>query len=444
MTEVDSVSDQDKLIQVVFKAKHSEARKAAFNKLTNQAFSSQITSEENVDPVPASTANNLIDQPLWTKLVLNAKDWEIRKIALNAINDQSLLENIAINDESSEVREAAVEIVANQTVLSNIAVNDVDADIRKAAMLKLDNQDLLANTAAQLALNDDIPMVRIAAVERLTDQTVLSNVAVNDELSSIRRAAILKLNDKDLLAKIAVEDTEEHVREVALICSDLTFKPGIFDNYLNKYPALKSKLQSWEEQASIDIKIQVKHIRTSDDPVEKAEAAIVLARYEQEEAKGAILALMNTLYDHRPLGWVQNMPGSRPGSRNPMFPNAAVVPSTDPGNEAAKALGAIGKSAVEPLIAVLNDTDDEAREKAIEVLGLIGGGRAVEPLIEAMTSYSKASRTEYLYICAIKALGKIKDMRAIETLEKAVNANSETVRSAAITAINNIRDHADK
>ncbi len=69
---------------------------------------------------------------------------------------------------------------------------------------------------------------------------------------------------------------------------------------------------------------------------------------------------------------------------------------------AAEALAKIGEPAVEPLIAVLKDSDDNVRTWAIISLGDIGDTRAVEPLIHALKDSNKKVRS-----FATKALKKI-------------------------------------
>lgn len=77
------------------------------------------------------------------------------------------------------------------------------------------------------------------------------------------------------------------------------------------------------------------------------------------------------------------------------------------------AIADIGKPAVEPLIAALNnkDSDEYIRKRAPLALGRIGDSRAVEPLIAAL----KDENNEVRFSAAI-ALGDIKDPRAIEPL----------------------------
>lgn len=81
---------------------------------------------------------------------------------------------------------------------------------------------------------------------------------------------------------------------------------------------------------------------------------------------------------------------------------------TTPGDEAARALVAIGKPAVEPLIESLKNNSPWEYESAAWALGEIGDLRAVEPLINALKEYPCES--------VAWALGKFRDRRAVYPL----------------------------
>jgi HEAT repeat protein len=88
---------------------------------------------------------------------------------------------------------------------------------------------------------------------------------------------------------------------------------------------------------------------------------------------------------------------------------------TTPSVIAIKALGEIGKPAVEPLIASLNDRENDlsVRKNAAIALGETNDPKIVEPLIAALKEKDKALRT-----AAIEALGKvrIKDSQTFESI----------------------------
>src|SRR4030042_1063147 len=84
-------------------------------------------------------------------------------------------------------------------------------------------------------------------------------------------------------------------------------------------------------------------------------------------------------------------------------------------NIAIEELVIIGKPAVEPLIASIEDTDNFKRG-AITVLGRIKDARAVESLIRVL----EHKNDSYARSWAAKALGEIRDRKAVEPLIKAL------------------------
>ena len=98
--------------------------------------------------------------------------------------------------------------------------------------------------------------------------------------------------------------------------------------------------------------------------------------------------------------------------------------------EAAEALGKIGKPAVEPLIGALGDPHGWVRSGAAWALREIGDVRAVEPLIGALRDSDENVRW-----VAVVALGKIGDVRAVEPLIEALGDQDEWVRYWAALAL---------
>jgi hypothetical protein len=70
---------------------------------------------------------------------------------------------------------------------------------------------------AKIAVEDGAWTVRLAAVERLTDQALLAKIAVEDKAWTVRRAAVERLTDQALLARIAAEDEAWTVRRAAMV-----------------------------------------------------------------------------------------------------------------------------------------------------------------------------------------------------------------------------------
>jgi hypothetical protein len=59
--------------------------------------------------------------------------------------------------------------------------------------------------------------VRVTAVYRLTDQSLLAQIAQNDPDADVRSTAVWLINDRSLLARIAEDDVHPSVRQAAWI-----------------------------------------------------------------------------------------------------------------------------------------------------------------------------------------------------------------------------------
>jgi len=128
--------------------------------------------------------------------------------------------------------------------------------------------------------------------------------------------------------------------------------------------------------------------------------------------------------------------------------------------KAAEALSKIGVPAVDALIGALRHSDDDVRWKAAIALGEIGDRRAIGPLISLLCDEDRFVKSRAAYalgligepaveplICALRegdgnlrwgaaiALGKIRDLRAIEPLIRALADKYENVRAESAMSI---------
>ena len=129
-------------------------------------------------------------------------------------------------DEYISVRLAAVERLTDQRVLVDVAKNDEYSSFRRAAVERLTDQRVLADVAK----NDEDWHVRQDAVKRLTDQRMLGNVAKNDKDWWVRRAAMERLTDQHLLAEVAKNG---HDREVCREAVERLKIPDLLNAIIN-------------------------------------------------------------------------------------------------------------------------------------------------------------------------------------------------------------------
>ncbi len=91
---------------------------------------------------------------------------------------------------------------ATQSELCTIVLSSRNYDVRRAAMERITEESLIA----KIALGDCGSGIQGIAVEKLTDQEVLAEIVLNsDSYDEIRHAALDKLTDQHQIARIAVE-----------------------------------------------------------------------------------------------------------------------------------------------------------------------------------------------------------------------------------------------
>src|SRR5262245_61773952 len=138
--------------------------------------------------------------------------------AVRRISDEALLAHVATSARVPDVALAAVGALTDANQLAEVArAMLVRFEIAKAAVDKLTDQSVLALVAAgsSYASND----VRLAAVQRLHDQRLLADVAKNAESKSaivepVRLAAVAKLTEQNLLGEVILSSrfkSEDHV-----------------------------------------------------------------------------------------------------------------------------------------------------------------------------------------------------------------------------------------
>ena len=152
------------------------------------------------------------------QLTLSApKDWDEKK-ATTAL--ELVLKSVTLN----------IEFGSSHNIGFSTLEGGMDAKEwydRVAAVEKLTDQTLLA----KIAVEDKHRWVRVAAVERLTDQTLLAKIAVEDKDWAVRKATVERLTNQTLLTKIAIEDEDRTVRKAASAkVTDLTLKIKIIND----------------------------------------------------------------------------------------------------------------------------------------------------------------------------------------------------------------------
>lgn len=174
-----------------------------------------------------------------------------------------------------------------------------------------------------------------------------------------------------------------------------------------------------------------------DSPVPAARALVACALAERKaDAAASTASLIALLDDDAPVSpyvcreeWWRNGDHGFAGRWPDLQP-------TTPGQEAARALAAIGAPVFDPVLRVLPSGSPHARRNAAWILGALKDERAVAPLLSQLGDTAAGVREHVVW-----ALGAIDDARAVDGLARAVvQDDSADVRKQAAWALGAIRD----
>jgi len=163
---------------------YSDVRRAAIEKLAEQNVLADIAKNSNSLHAKAGEAavQKIIEQNLLCDVAKSTADWKVRLAAAEKVTDQALMQTVYAD------------------IWENNNVNGSEA-LRREAFNKITNQHILADIANRM--NNFTFNWGVAAVGRLTEQSLIADVAKNAKNESVRIRAIENLNDKTILTSIA-------------------------------------------------------------------------------------------------------------------------------------------------------------------------------------------------------------------------------------------------
>lgn len=109
-------------------------------------------------------------------------------------------------------RLAAMTKIIDQKILSEIAKNDENSGVRKEAVEKITNQNFLV----EIVKNDRDYSIREAAVKNIEDIELLKDIIDTSKIFNVRSTAISKITDRDFISKIVKNDQDWDARLIAL------------------------------------------------------------------------------------------------------------------------------------------------------------------------------------------------------------------------------------
>ena len=198
--------------------------------------------KDKAELVRKAAVERLTDQATLDFVVKNEEADSVRQIAVKLLTDQASLAYVAKNDENPKVRSIAVGRLTDQATLAYVAKNDADPGVRVNAVVGTDQA-----TLAYVAENDNSPGVCSVAIGKLTDQAALMHVAKNNEYWDLRLKAADKLSDSKNIEQVYSDVIEDILNEKGQ--SHNTGKSKIILDVFSKYP--QAVLTRWKRIESI-------------------------------------------------------------------------------------------------------------------------------------------------------------------------------------------------
>jgi HEAT repeat protein len=253
--------------------------------------------------------------------------------------------------------------------------------IRIAAIEKLTDQKIIGDVAK----NDVHADVRIAAVEKLTDQKTLENIAKNDVWGFVRYAAAKRMTDQKPLEDIAKNYWDKDVREAAVFSLGYLGNSSAIDKLKS---IIKDDEDKFKRQRAIDAIINITDERVTD---------FFIQYIQNEEYVG--MKVFEYLVKTKSVKSIKQI--------------ILLLNSYSNADQATETLIQFGENALEPLIEVISNkkTDFHIRAKSIKILGEIGDNRVVDILINNCKDFED---NPHMVTVTMEALEKIGDEKAVD------------------------------
>jgi len=212
-------------------------REKALNELTNQSIIAMIAIEDGNLYIRKKALEKITDQISLAKVIMKSQDAEIIDSAWVRLQDQEILKNLADTvtaagvriraiykilddnfllkrsrlDISDAIRMAAVEQIKLDKILTEVALNSYYSGLRNSARMRVTNADLIKKIiAAESIINQKLKDIRYES-----DQGKLAETAIKGEFDQLCIAAVHNLKDQQALASVAAYSKDRNVAKIA-------------------------------------------------------------------------------------------------------------------------------------------------------------------------------------------------------------------------------------
>jgi len=228
---VEKEISQIKLAEIAKNAPLFDVRKAAVDKLIDQILLSEIViKNKGYHNMAVEAVKKLTDQSLLVDVAISCTNTPVLMEAVKKLTDQKTLTDFAQNSINIFPRVVAIDKLSDQTLaqklFDDIIKEPISSSMRIELVRILTNQSMLAKLAQDLDWQ-----VRVAAVEKLTDQKIITEFAKWDTIIEVRIAAAKKMTDRHLVQTI-LEDIEKNKRvSIATYSQSTSHQPKSYDEF---------------------------------------------------------------------------------------------------------------------------------------------------------------------------------------------------------------------
>ncbi len=197
-----------------------DIKEIAVAKIKDQEILADIVKDPDM---PAGIKEKCIDEITSENILAGiAKDpgvsASISEKSIKKITDEKILKDVVLDNSLSEsIHEIALVKISDQNLIADIVKDPgVSVTIREKSVKKITDQNLIADIAQNIYISESI---RKMVVNEIADPNILTEIAKGHDYKSIRIAAIDKITDQDVLFDIV---SNEHSEEILAAVEKIT------------------------------------------------------------------------------------------------------------------------------------------------------------------------------------------------------------------------------
>jgi hypothetical protein len=218
---VRTLDDQKTLLEIALRDTSSNVRDEAVERLTSGEALATVGRVEKDWTVVRSILHLLnkkdirLPHAVVFDLARNAANREVREYAVSKLSDDAELKAVFGGDTDATVRREAVARISDEAFVANAAVSDHDPMIRRALIAR---RNLPQKLLFSIASTDSENEVRLEAVEKLSDETLIRALLDDGHVSTaLKAAAVAKVRDSQYLKQLALDEKQPvEVRKEAI------------------------------------------------------------------------------------------------------------------------------------------------------------------------------------------------------------------------------------